>query len=91
MIVPQRRYDLESIAPHIAKLDDNEKLAEEFHAWLRQRDGILALKFVSQFGKVDGLDPDAWQKDYFKGRTVTGECAPEHRTKRALRSFSSLS
>lgn len=89
MIVPQRRYDLESIAPRVTQLEENAELSAAFQAWLRRRDELLIAKFLLQYGKVDGTDSDSWQKDYFKGRTASGEVAKDHRTKRSIRPFES--
>jgi hypothetical protein len=87
-VVPQRRYELESFTPRVANLDEDQELAAGFRAWLSHRDRLHALKFVSQFGKVEGFEANAWQRDYFKGQDVAGNPAPDHRTKRELRPFS---
>ena len=86
-IVPQRRNELESFHPEKRPLADNEELERGFHQWERRRDEQIMLKFVSRYGKVDGFDPNEWQKDYFRGRTADGHPAPEHQTKRRLRPF----
>lgn len=87
-IVPQRRHELEAFSPRKASLADNDALDRGHHQWQRKRDGLVMLKFVSQYGQVDGLDPGwEWQKDYFRGQTADGARAPDHQTKRQLRPF----
>jgi hypothetical protein len=90
MIVPQRRNDLESFSPIVAPIDNDPQLMAAHTAWQQQRDRMLALKFVSQFGKVEGLKRDDWERDYFKGQNPAGEPAAEHRTKRGLAPFAAL-
>jgi hypothetical protein len=87
MLVPQRRDDLESITPRRSELGENEDLLVAQGEWGRRRHELMILKFVGQFGEVEGVDPDTWQKDYFKGRMMDGREAPGHRTKRRLRPF----
>lgn len=89
-IVPQRRYELESFAPRRLSLGDAPEVETEFRQWERARDREAALKFVSQFGTIEGFDPMSWQQDYFRGRKVTGEPAPDHQTKRRLRQFEEI-
>ena len=86
-IVPHRRRDLESFAPRKASLAEDRELDEAFEQWRRSRDEQMLLKFVSQYGTVEGFSRQSWQKDYFKGRAVDGRPAPEHQTKRGLRPF----
>jgi hypothetical protein len=87
MLVPQRRNDLERVAPRACELDGNPDLLAAHLEWGRRRHELAVLKFVSQFGRVDDVTPDSWQRDYFKGRTMDGGDAPDHRTKRQLRTF----
>lgn len=87
MLVPQRRHDLESVLPRTLELDENTDLLAAHLAWGSRRHELSILKFVSEFGQVDGVSPDSWQKDYFKGRMMDGGEAADHRTKRRLRRF----
>lgn len=86
-ILPQRRYELERFEPRKARLPQNPELDAGFTAWQRSRDEIAMLKFVSQYGTIDGFDPLAWEQDYFRGRNQDGVQAPEHQTKRRLKPF----
>ncbi len=86
-IVPQRRNELEAFSPHKASLSENGALEQQYRGWERSRDEQIILKFVSQFGTVDGFDPQSWQKDYFRGQTPDGVPAADHQTKRRLRPF----
>lgn len=85
MLVPQRRQDLERVVPQTRELDENPDLLAAHVEWGRRRHELMVLKFVSKFGHVEGVSPDSWQKDYFKGRTMDGGEAAGHRTKRRLR------
>lgn len=87
-LVPQRRHDLETIEPRVRELAENPHLHAAHMNWGSRRRELSILKFVSQYGQVDGVAPDSWQKDYFKGRLAGGSDAPEHRTKRQLKNFS---
>ncbi len=87
MLVPQRRTDLERVVPRSRQLEENPELLAAHSQWGRRRHELAVLKFVSQFGQVEGVTRDAWQKDYFKGQTMDGDEAPDHRTKRRLRPF----
>jgi Family of unknown function (DUF6065) len=86
-IVPQRRYELEAFEPRKALLAEDGELEDEFKQWERSREKMAMLKFVSQFGTIEGFDPLAWEQDYFRGETQTGRKAPEHQTKRRLQPF----
>lgn len=88
MIVPQRRNELESFDPRRTELAAAEKeLASGYRSWERSRDQLAMLKFVSEYGQIEGFDPKTWEQDYFKGRTPDGTAASEHQTKRRLRAF----
>lgn len=86
-LVPQRRDDLESVVPRLRELDENPGLLAAHLEWGRRRHELLVLKFVGQYGEVEGVARDSWQKDYFKGRKMDGGDVHGHRTVRRLRPF----
>ena len=52
-------------------------------AWSKSRESFNGdLKLSGSAAKKAG-----WQKDYTRGRTVTGEAAPEHQTALELKEF----
>lgn len=87
-IVPQRRYELEMFTPRLAPLSEQAELESKHRAWERARDESVIRKFLSQYGTVEGFDPNSWQLDYFRGQNVDGQLAADHQTKRRLREFS---
>lgn len=83
MVVPIPRGLAERMEPVYAPLDSNLELAREYREWERSRDA---------FNKdLSLLRPEAvqrgWQRDYLKGRTVSGQRAQEHQTRLQLREF----
>ena len=74
----------EQLQPVYVPLDANPELAREYREWERSRD-----TFNKELG---ALKPDTvqrgWQRDYMKGRTVSGQQAHEHQTRLQLREFS---
>jgi hypothetical protein len=83
MIVPVPRGVGEKLEPVYLPLDSNPELAKEYREWEKSR---------SQFNTdLSTLNPDAvkrgWQRDYMKGKTVSGGRAEEHQTKIDLREF----
>lgn len=86
-IVPQRRHELEAFEPRKAPLTEDPELERGYTSWQRSREQMAMLKFVSQFGTVDGFDPLAWEQDYFRGRSQDGGSAPDHQTKQRLKPF----
>lgn len=85
MIVPQRRHDLESFAPRIGALEEDPGLAESFQTWAASRfyfRGALATEALA--GRTSG---PSWQKHYFQGQSPSGDVAPEHLSRMALRPF----
>ncbi len=85
MLVPQQISYLESIEPNIRDLASDPDMYDAFSDWSKSRSQYL----------VDLKVPDSeaakqrWQKDYFRGKTPSGESAPEHRTKLRLAEFRS--
>jgi Family of unknown function (DUF6065) len=87
MIVPQRRHDLESFAPEIRPVESDPSVASGWEAFNQSRHDILVRKFLSQHTAAHADSREAWEGDYFRGRTADGRPAPEHKTKRRLREF----
>jgi hypothetical protein len=86
MLVPIPRGLSESMEPHYVPLDANPKLAREFHEWEQSRTNFNA--------DLAAARPEAlrraWQRDYTKGLTPSGEQAEEHQTRLKLREFTRL-
>lgn len=87
MIVPQRRGELESASPEICDVRTDPDTARGWQRWLEGRDQLRIKKFLGAYSQEFAEYGDAWEQDYFKGRTSAGEPAPEHETKRRLRAF----
>jgi Family of unknown function (DUF6065) len=83
MIVPIPRGVGEQLEPIYRPLDANPELAREYRQWEQSR-----AMFNKELGQ---LKPDVvkrgWQRDYMKGRTVSGQEAEEHQTRLQLREF----
>ncbi len=85
MIVPQRRAELEEFAPELRRIESDEDLQRKHEFFLRSRD---AAKQIEQVARVAAGEPVEWQGDYTRGRHTDGEAgAPDHQTRRHLRSF----
>jgi len=83
MISPVRRGQLEEFQAEIRPMSGNPEMFENYTAWSRSRDSFNAdLKVSGSAAKKAG-----WQKDYTRGRTITGEPAPEHQTALELKDF----
>ena len=68
--------DLERAAVTYRRVSDDPAMAESYLQWKRSRDGF------KQAQRTGEADPDAWQKDYFKGRGATAPAvAGGHMTK----------
>jgi hypothetical protein len=83
MLVPIPRGLAEQLKPVYAPLNTNPELSREYRQWEQSR-SIFNTDLAA-------LRPEAvrrgWQRDYMKGRTVTGEQAEEHQTRLQLREF----
>lgn len=83
MISPVRRGQLEQFLAEIQPLSANQNMFENYTTWSKSRDSFNAdLKVTGSAAKKAG-----WQKDYTRGRTVTGSAAPEHQTALELTDF----
>ena len=84
MISPVRRGQLEGFLAEIQPLSRDQETFANYTAWSKSRDSFNAdLKVSGSAAKKAG-----WQKDYTRGRTITGEAAPEHQTALELKDFS---
>ena len=83
MISPVRRGELEQFAAEIQPLSENREMFRNYTTWSKSRDNFNAdLKVTGSAAKKAG-----WQKDYTRGRTITGETTPEHQTALELKDF----
>lgn len=73
-----RVADLERSEPGIEYLDANPDLKADYQAWSASR---------NSFNKDPNRAPGDWQKDYFRGETVSGERAREHRSRLKIKPF----
>jgi hypothetical protein len=85
MIVPQRRAELEEFVPELRLIESDEDLQRQHEFFLRSRD---AAKQIEQIARVAAGEQVEWQGDYTRGRHTDGTAgAPDHQTRRHLRSF----
>ena len=83
MIVPIPRGLAEQLQPKYVPLDANPELSREYREWERSRDTFNKdLSLLKSEAVQRG-----WQRDYMKGRTVSGQEAEEHQTRLRLREF----
>lgn len=83
MIVPQQVGVLEAYEPEIRELSADPAMYQKFTEWSHGRSQYLEeLKIPESEAARQG-----WQKDYFRGRTPSGQPAPEHRTKLQISAF----
>jgi hypothetical protein len=87
MLVPQRRHDLESFDGEVRAIASDEQVASEWEAFEHNRTELKRRKFLAEALGDFGDIHEAWEGDYFRGRTAHGRSAPEHLTKRRLGSF----
>jgi hypothetical protein len=83
MLVPQQIGFLESFRPELRNMRSDPAMHEAFSEWSRSRSQYLVDL------KVPGSEAarQRWQKDYFRGKTPSGDPAPEHRTKLQIATF----
>jgi hypothetical protein len=85
MIVPQRRAELEEFAPELRRIESDEELQRKHEFFRRSRNSA---KQAEQVARVTAGEQVEWQGDYTQGRHTDGEAgAPDHQTRRHLRSF----
>jgi hypothetical protein len=83
MIVPQGRGTLERYAPLIRDLASDLDLEAGYYQWSASRS-----RFLSNL-PTPGTEANRqlWQKNYFRGKSLDGQPAPQHQTKLHLREF----
>jgi hypothetical protein len=85
MIVPQRRGELEEFAPELMSIASDEELQRKYEHFLDSRSRANQLE---QLARLDAGQQVEWQGDYTRGRHPDGAAgAPDHQTRRHLRSF----
>jgi hypothetical protein len=87
VLVPQLRRALESFVPQVRAAADDPEVLEGWEAFNRSRHDIQVRKFLSLHSAAHADAREAWEGDYFRGRTPDGRPAPEHITKRRLKPF----
>jgi hypothetical protein len=84
MLTPMDVGALERFDPVRAELHDNPELAREIDEFRRKREETHRKSLASfEAGKAE----QAYELDYIRGRTASGESAHAHRTKLKLREF----
>jgi Family of unknown function (DUF6065) len=87
MVIPQRRYDLESFAPEVRSAMDDEEVARGWSAATKSRQELQRRKFLASYSKSFRESLGEWEGLYFRGRLPNGDEVPEHITKRRLKRF----
>lgn len=85
MIVPQKRGEMEAMAPEIRNLESAPELLAGFNAWRESR-----LKLVERKKDPRAAGLREWEGHYTRGTTVLGTVAPEHQVKLDLRPFQEM-
>ncbi|HTA43709.1 MAG TPA: DUF6065 family protein [Bryobacteraceae bacterium] len=85
MIVPQRRGEMEAMAPEIRNLESAPELMQGFNAWRESR-----LKLVERKKDPRAAGLREWEGHYMRGTTVLGVQAAEHQVKRDLQPFAEM-
>lgn len=85
MVVPQRRGEMEAMAPEIRNLESEPELLMGFNAWRESR-----LKLVERKKDPRAASLREWEGHYTRGTTVLGAAAPEHQVKRDLQPFAEM-
>jgi Family of unknown function (DUF6065) len=83
MVMPARRGEAEQVTPVIGLVTDHPDLSRRFSRWTASRRMFLS----DLAGGVKDAVQQGWQREYFRGRDVGGEEAPEHQMRLRLRRF----
>ena len=83
MLVPQRRYELESFRPEIRNIESNPELEESFNNWSADRNAFIRENFQT----LETGERLPWQKHYLRGVGPSGEAAPQHQVRMELPPF----
>jgi hypothetical protein len=82
-IFPLPRGLLETVEPEFRQLSDDSELKKQYQSWAESRNKFnLDLEVVGSAAQKVG-----WQKDYFRGNTLSGATFHGHRTQLKLRQF----
>jgi hypothetical protein len=83
MLVPVPRGLVELLEPRVELLAGNPELKEQYQRWEASRSGFLV--------GLQSRDPEAvargWQKDYFQGKTPSGQPFDSHQTRLNVKPF----
>jgi hypothetical protein len=85
MLVPQRRGELERFAPKRRSIKTNPQIQAGNAAFNERRHKSLVARFAAEF--AEGAGGPAFEGDYMRGVTPTGERAQEHQRKLDLKDF----
>jgi hypothetical protein len=88
VISPVRRHDLAAFAPEIRSAEEGDgEVAAAWNAAAASREALLKQKFLAQYTGAHPEAVNAWEANYFRGRTVEGDVVADHVTKRRLKPF----
>jgi hypothetical protein len=87
MILPMRRYEVESFLPEISNLTSNQELHKSYSAWHEAR--LQKVRSTPQAAKPSEPMPKV-QGNYIRGEGLLEEKAMEHQNKLDLRDFREL-
>jgi hypothetical protein len=90
MIVPQRRGELEAMAPVIENMESAPDILEGFNAWRTSRLQLVDRKFVDRKKDSRNATLREWEGHHMRSAAVSGQPAPEHQLKRNLKPFEEL-
>lgn len=83
MIVPQRRFEIESFRAEIDDIESRPDVLRDYEMWEARRHAFL--------NRLCEGDPETikqgWEKHYFRGLAVNGEPVEAHQTKLKLKAF----
>lgn len=85
MIVPVTRHLAEQLTPIRVPIETNPSVCDEYRVWERSR-----AEFNQALRDGDEVTTqEAWQRDYFRGRTQSGAQFTMHQTRLHIREFGS--
>jgi Family of unknown function (DUF6065) len=87
MVIPHRRHDVERFEPELRPAEEDVDVARGWEAFGQSRLDIGVKKFLAEFTNAHADSREAWEGDYFRGKTTEGAAAPEHVTRRRLKPF----
>lgn len=88
MVVPQVRHGIEAMEPVIRSASAGDgAIGRGWEAGVATRKELHVKKFLTEFTGAHPEAADAWESDYFRGRTAEGQPASDHVTRRRLSPF----